>query len=374
MKVLHIAPHGSLCGIATYTDNLIAGLSAHCENLRFSWPTKEELSREGETSLHKVCGKICKLSSAFDVVHLQNEWGLYGAPGADIYESLKNFTFLVEHLRKFTTKIAITFHTEPFFLDPTGILNTAEIKAARLWKKKTRLLMAGAKCIVHSTSCYNEFLRAGISPKRLFKITHGVLENRDIPTRPERSLDEPTQDVLISLFGHIAPYKGIDLMLDVLKLLPPNYKLCIMGGRHPQSTGNEIEGVLVKIHEEGLNSRVLLTGPLTTSEADLYHRKSDICVAPYQSEKLSASGAITWSLTSGSPVIASNIPAFREIQEMEECLFLCDRRSPYEWAWAIRRCSSDPRLSRKLTEGTKEYCRRFSWSNTGSSHLKLYNL
>ena len=81
-------------------------------------------------------------------------------------------------------------------------------------------------------------------PTRLFKVTHGVLERH-----LNKNDKLPSQDIILSLFGHIASYKGYDLIFDALKLLDDNYKLIIIGGRHPHSRGNELEELLLKIKE-----------------------------------------------------------------------------------------------------------------------------
>ena len=211
------------------------------------------------------------------------------------------------------------------------------------------------------------FIESGFEAKNLHVVTHGVLENRFLK---ERSRDD--NNIIVSLFGHVASYKGYELALDILKLLPFHYRLCVIGGRHPSSTGTEIKDFLLLVRELELEHQVLLTGEVNDEEAAFYHGNTDICIAPHQADRLSASGAITWSLTSGCPVIASNIEAFREIQHQENCLLLCGKNSPHEWAWAIQRCGTDGMLREKLISGAAKYCEKFSWSNVAPLHVNIY--
>ena len=94
--------------------------------------------------------------------------------------------------------------------------------------------------------------------------------------------------------------------------MPSNFKLYIIGGRHPASEGEEIGRILIKANEMGLSKRVLITGWTTPEEADIHQSHCDVCLVPYQTTEISSSGAITWNPLQ-KPVIANNIRSFREI-------------------------------------------------------------
>jgi len=380
MKTLHLAPQKTTCGIATYTANLINGLKKYCDKKFFGlpeykhWtnelvalPTRDELNFLSEEELKNFFISFCKKARSFDAVHIQNEWGLFGDTGASLQDSLNNFTFLIENLLPLNKNVTVTFHSEPDFLVRDGLLNREERRAAKIWKKKLLPLCSKLKAVVHSQITKKRFIKSGFEAKNLYVITHGVLENRFLK---ERSRDD--NNIIISLFGHLASYKGYELALDVLKLLPPHYRLCIIGGRHPRSTGSEINDFLLLVRKLELEDQVLLTGEVNDEEAAFYHGNTDICIAPHQADRLSASGAITWSLTAGCPVIASNVEAFRDIQRQENCLLLCDKNSPHEWAWAIQRCGTDGMLRKKLIAGASKYCEKFSWSNVAPLHVNVY--
>ncbi len=372
MKILHLAPQNSLCGIATYSANLLKGLRSAEDNYQhtvISLPPKEEIQGLSPYDFKKFLSKFAKESSNYQGVHIQNEWGLFCQTGG-IDNGLENFYFLLHAIFQFNKNVSITFHTEPVFMEQNGPLNYVEKKAIKFWKTKLTNMLNRCKNIVHTDVSKTSFQNAGLHPARLFKVTHGVLE------RYLNKNDKlPSGKVVLSLFGHIASYKGYDLIFDALNLLDDNYKLIIIGGRHPHSRGNELEELLLKIKELDLSKRVLITGSVTDEEANYYHSTTDICLAPHQSEYLSASGAITWSLTSGVPTIGSNVNAFREIiKEVPDSMMLCHPRSPYEWAWAIKRCGEDYLLREKLISAARHYCEKFSWSNTAHSHVKIYNL
>ena len=366
MKILHLAPLKSLCGIWTYAFNLHSACKSLHQSDIAHFPSKEKLQELNDYQIKKELVKLCRLSANYDVVHVQCEWGLLSPGGVD--KGVENYIFLVENILKFNQNTCITFHTEPTFILANGVLNHNDKLATKIWRKKALNIFNRCKCIVHSKESRQAFIESGLKSDCLYTITHGVLETRDI-----KKINNDSRATIVSMFGHIAPYKGLDLILDVLQLLPLHYKFCIIGGRHPHSRGNEIEDFLLKIKNYNLQDRVLITGSVSMGEADYYHSNSHVVVAPHQAERLSASGAITWSLTSQRPVIGSNINAFRNIVSQEpDALLLCNKTAIHEWAWAIQRCATDELLKNKLIKGAQQYCSRFSWSNIAIEHVKLY--
>jgi glycosyltransferase involved in cell wall biosynthesis len=118
--------------------------------------------------------------------------------------------------------------------------------------------------------------------------------------------------------------------------------------------------------------RLVVTGYVTQDELDLYHAATDICLAPYIDDSLSGSAAITWAMTSGKPVIASNIRAFREINSFADCLLMVTPNAEMELAWQIERLAASPSLQSRLVENARRYAREYSWPKTAQQTADLY--
>ena len=104
----------------------------------------------------------------------------------------------------------------------------------------------------------------------------------------------------------------------------------------------------------------------------MYHAATDICLAPYIDDKLSSSAAITWALTSGKPVIASTIRAFREINETIPCMLPVTPKCEMELAWQIQRLAADPEQQRQLVENARRYAREHSWDEIAKRVVRIY--
>ena len=369
MKVLHLAPGGHLCGIATYTSNLMSNFKEKDSHSLYEIPPKLELSRLNKSEILSFFEDFVNDAKDYDVIHIQNEYGLFCGSHSMSF-GLKVYYKILLGLKNNNKRCFTTFHSEPVFLKALGILNFEERKCARVWRRICKLftLENNIHGICHTKVSQNKFIRSGM--RNIDVVTHGVI-SRSIDHR--RSLKRKDDSVVLSLFGFISDYKGHDLALSIVDLLPKNFKLSIIGGRHPESTGNEIGRILKLANELGLSDRVLITGWVTPSEADYYQQNSDICLAPYQATELSASGAITWSLTSGKPVIASNINSFKSINQKHNCMLLCNKSDRLEWVWAIKKVAEDINLRKRLIDNSSKYCRRYSWKNICNYHTTLYN-
>ena len=176
--------------------------------------------------------------------------------------------------------------------------------------------------------------------------------------------------------------------MRALRLLPDNYTLTCMGGRHPNSKGSEYTDILEfatnldrerSEHRWGdvytaVKNRIRITGFLTEQQADAEHGNTQICLVPYEAENFSGSGALTWSMTSGKPVIASNIPAFETLNEEHRCMHLFNREEPEELAWSIKRVAEDVKYQCALVSGANKYSQEVSWSNVAKTHMNLYDI
>lgn len=370
MKILHVAPGGTTCGIATYTANLIKHFpdDKECSHSLLPIPPKSELAGLSEKEMFLWAQEIIDSCEGYDFIHLQNEFGLFQGPG-DMPFALEIFLKILKGLVSRNHKIAVTFHSEPMFLKALGALNFENKKCAKVWKKTAKLFTKQNNCIaiLHSAVSESIFKETGFQNTTI--MAHGVIE-RAFDKR--RQLKRSGDSIVLSLFGYINPYKGHEFALSILELLPPNFKLSIIGGRHPESTGEEIGRLLKLATEMGLINRVLISGWVSPEEADFHQQNADICLAPYQTQELSASGAITWSLTSGKPVIASNVNAFRNINKDSQCMLLCHPYDRLEWIWAIKKVVDNKDFSKRIVKNADAYCDKYSWTNTSLKHFNLY--
>jgi len=364
MKILHITPLGDLCGIATYASNLLGSFPSSHDTREI--PPKNVFSQLSKKAILDWVDLTIEFANKYDIIHIQHEFGLF-CGDKPLSFGIKVFYRLLKGLKQTNKNVCVTFHSEPVFLKALGLFNFEEKACAKTWKKLSRFFR-GPKCftaIVHNNSSCQIFQSTGFENTKV--IVHGVIK-----TDPPQKFIKPFGYVNLSIFGYISDYKGHEFALSVLQLLPKNYRLNIIGGRHPESQGEEIGSLLKVAFELGVLNRVTITGWVPPDQAALYQEKTDIFLAPYQTTELSASGALTWALNSGAPIIASNIRSFRSINHESECMLLCHPTDRLEWLWAIKRVTEDSALHSSLTAAARQYCNKFSWKNTAKTHINLY--
>jgi glycosyltransferase involved in cell wall biosynthesis len=178
--------------------------------------------------------------------------------------------------------------------------------------------------------------------------------------------------ILLTIFGFVTAYKGHLPAVQALKKLPKQYHLAIVGGPHPENSIDRTLNSVLEVWEGEDPARLIVTGYVPRETVDLYHAAGDICLAPFLAVNPTGSASITWALTSGKPTIASNIPAFAEIQAETDCLLLCMPGAVHELAWQIQRLAADQPLQHRLAQNAMRFCEQNSWACVVERLLAVY--
>jgi FkbM family methyltransferase len=394
MRIVQVSTWETVCGIATYTKALRDGLlgeSVECDVMPIERDVIDYLI-PGE--LRQYFAELAGRLAGYDVIHVQHEHGFFaGANG--LSASVSVFTEFLQRLLKTGKPVFVTFHTEPVFCNPHyrphTIIKHSLIKYAfgrdRMdagvnWKRHLSPLFnsrPGLRAILHTRTSRRVFIQSGFRPHKIDVVRHGTPRPR--PTvvsereklRLKRRHGLPDDAVVLSMFGFVSAYKGYLNALRALACLPENYHLLIVGGAHPHAAENAYDDILKFLSEEpSLSRRVRMTGYVSKEALAGYHKITDICLAPYNPTRLSSSGALTWALSSGKPVVASKIPSFMELNKEAECLHLFSPGSVNELAFRIQELSDNPELARRLVGKALSYCEENCWENTGRKHVNLY--
>lgn len=117
------------------------------------------------------------------------------------------------------------------------------------------------------------------------------------------SLGFQSGDFIIVSVGRLRPEKGFQTIVKALKELPKKYKLLIIGDG-PEKNRLEMLSKSLAIHD-----RVYFAGNKNNVES--YFKAGDLYVSASQSEGFGLT--IIEAAAAGLPILASDIPAFREI-------------------------------------------------------------
>jgi glycosyltransferase involved in cell wall biosynthesis len=170
------------------------------------------------------------------------------------------------------------------------------------------LLQSFDAIVVHTQQAERRVAATGIDPAVIHRIPHGLLDAVGHSVRPTRS---PTRDRLVLLqFGKIKPYKGVDLLLEALTLVPREMRNRLdvrIVGKPYMDTG----GIEQFVNENELASCVTFRFEFVSAiEQEQLFTEADAIVLPYR--EIDASGVAMSAIARSMPVLATDLDGFRE--------------------------------------------------------------
>jgi|694.fasta_scaffold52109_2 glycosyltransferase involved in cell wall biosynthesis len=393
MKIYHITNYKEKCGIADYAEHLIKALeknSVESVPLPIRW--KEHKYMTG-MELDRFYRQIAHSIPEGSVVHLQHEFGFF-AGRQGILKSLKVFDSLLSDLNSRKIKTVVTFHSVPPAFVPVTLKNifrkTKQVRISRAWKKVVSHFNSGScVAICHNKHTHFELVKRGMPRKAIRILYFPCAENKEChegvrclapSEEAKESLGLSKDSIVLTSFGFISAYKGINMAAEALQCLPKKYVLVLAGDKHPEGSDLSLEKMLrdskphfwVKSSSES-NRRIIVTGYLNREKIASIWDATDIVLSCYQDvASFSMSAALPEALQSGKPVIASQIPAFREVNEMGNCLAMVAPGASHELALTIQRIAGDDSAKASLVENAQRYAHTHTWEGFATATAALY--
>jgi glycosyltransferase involved in cell wall biosynthesis len=183
-----------------------------------------------------------------------------------------------------------------------------------------------------------------------------------VPSREEarRSLDLRGDVALF--FGHVRPFKGLDIALHAWRLLRRPVTLLVAG--EAWWKGEEEYRRLA----EGLSNVRLDLRFIPDSEIAAYFAACDVVLAPYRIE--AQSGVALTAFHFGRPVIATAVGGLPEIIEEGRNGFLVPPENPAALAAAVERFFAAGNRA-AMEQAARESARRYSWEEYGALFRRL---
>jgi glycosyltransferase involved in cell wall biosynthesis len=120
------------------------------------------------------------------------------------------------------------------------------------------------------------------------------------------------QDRVLLFFGNIAPYKGLEYLVEAffeIARRPEPYRLVIAG--RPKGGDAYWAGILAKINASPFRARILLKIEFVPdAETEIYFKAADVLVLPYT--HIFQSGVLFLGYNFGLPAIAADVGSLRE--------------------------------------------------------------
>jgi len=363
--------HGGHSGVASYTANLAHGLAATGLRVHVVAPELDGDPAEfvdGAVAVHRAfplgrralpAAVRAAQESGARVVHLQFELFLYGGSPALIG--------LAPALRRARrgAPLVTTMHqvVEPATIDRDytrlhRVAAPATVARAGITGVQAALTRAGSATIVHEEPFRRVLPRATVIP-------HGieVAGPRD-RAAARRSLGLGPDRFVVLCFGFLAPYKGIEVVLEAARLAHPRLEVVVAGGEHPRMQGH---GGFAHELRDRYGDAGRFTGWVPDEHVSAWFGAADLAVFPYP-KPFASSGVLALALAHGTPVLLS--PALARCAGAPNVVAVA--MTPASLAGRLDALADDPDQLEELRHWTMVLAAGRRWPAVAERHARLY--
>lgn len=171
----------------------------------------------------------------------------------------------------------------------------------------------------------------------------------------------PTQPV-VGYAGHLYAWKGVDLLVEAMTHVP-DARLLIVGGHDKEPDLARLKALAA---ERRIADRVTFTGAVPPSMVGAHLAQMQILVLPNPASAISTHFTSPLKLfeymAAGRPIVASDLPAIREVLQNEETALLVEAGRPEAFAAAITRLMADRALAERLAGRAAAHAGAFTWA------------
>ncbi|MEJ2285161.1 MAG: glycosyltransferase family 4 protein, partial [Desulfobacterales bacterium] len=293
------------CGIATFTTDLVEGLSAEAPDI-YCWAAAMNDKPEGYPYPEKVRFEINQnkltdysVASQFlnisqtDIVCLQHEYGLFGGPAG---------SHLIKLLGDLRMPVVTTLHT--ILKDPAPEYRDIMCKLSDL----------SDKLVVMSHKAY-DFLNDiyAVPEEKIAFIHHGIPDTPFIDSSFNKDKFGVEGKKVLLTFGLLSPNKGIENVLHALPAVikkHPDVVYIILGATHPHILklhGDSYRIMLQQlVRKLDIGAHVIFQNRFVTlRELCEFLGIADIYVTPYLEEAQITSGTLAYAMGTGKAIIST---------------------------------------------------------------------
>lgn len=170
------------------------------------------------------------------------------------------------------------------------------------------------RAVVLSNVSAEHFVDRGVDPAKIVVIPNSI--PTDLPLQEfdksalKKTLGIPKSRKVIGIISSLVDYEGVDDAIRAMQLLPADYHLYIVG------KGTAVPELQQLVDEQNLKRRVTFVGPVPRELILDWYATCDVFLVPRKDTEVTRNVTPIKSLQAqalGVPVIASDLPALREV-------------------------------------------------------------
>jgi len=245
-------------------------------------------------------------------------------------------------------------------------LNAVGLKDSFLNRLGIRLatkLVTMASAVTVTVRSYVEFLRQTYRCANVTFVPHGT----DL-VDPPPSLTPINPCRIILMFGHMGPYKGLPVMIEVFRRLlseRKDLKLIVAGESHPNFP-NYLDSF-----RKNAPPNVDFVGYVDERKLAVLFERAFAVVLPYLAAT-GTSGVFHLVCAFGKPIVASDLPEIRELVREGAPAVLVQPNHVEGFRKAILRLCDEPLLVEEMRNKDLSFAAGESWQSVASSFERIY--
>ena len=167
----------------------------------------------------------------------------------------------------------------------------------------------------------------------------------------------------VTYLGNFHPWKGVEILVRAVALAP-GVSCCLVGGEsEPRARIAALAAAL------GVSDRVHLVGQVPPPERWQYLADASVCVLPLTRSAFGTSFTSPLKLfeymAAGRPIVASDLPALREVLRDGDNALLVAPEDPAALAAALQRLRGDRPLAARLADRAARDAHGYTWDARG---------
>lgn len=359
------------CGIATFTADLMAAVSAADSRVQpivlgvteplgqHAYPKEVAFEiRQNVKADYPRAAEFVNYSHA-RLVSIQHEYGIFGGDDGG---------YILDFVSALRVPVIVTLHT---------VLKQPSANQARIVRK----LAAQSAQLVVMSRVARDLLDGsyGIRGEQVRIIPHGIPVMKQSVEREKLKANFGVAGRRLMLtFGLLSPNKGIETVIralpDVVRKFP-DLMYFVVGATHPVIKKREGEAYRTMLEREaeklGVRDHLMFRGQFVSDEElRQYLQAADVFVSPYLNEAQVTSGALSFAMGAGAAVLST---PYWHAEEL-----LADGRGglfPFKDSNALSRLLIDwfssPNELRRVRTAASSFAREMAWPRIGEAYFEL---
>jgi len=359
------------CGIATFTTDLCAAISAEYGTTRllalpvndteegYDYPARVRWSLEqDDLRSYQEAAEFLNFNN-IDMVCLQHEYGIFGGPAG---------SHILQLLRGLKMPVVTTLHTVLREPNPDQIMVMDEIA-----ELSDRLIVMSEL----SSQFLQEIFK--VPGSKIDMVPHGVPDLPFLDPNFYKDRFSVEGKAVLLTFGLLSPNKGIENVIQALPQILTKHKnvvYIVAGATHPhvlRRDGDQYRAYLQALAKEaGVESNVIFHDRFVSPEEMVeFIGAADIYITPYRHEAQVVSGTLAYALGAGKAIIST--PYWHAIELLD------DRRGalvPFQNPGAIAQKTVElldtPAIRHAMRKRAYLFARDMVWKRVAQGYMESF--